>query len=46
MDRWAYGAPRQAMLRAALFRLLSDDPGAETLASYGRLLDLTRTPGH
>jgi uncharacterized protein (TIGR02569 family) len=46
MDRWAYGAPRQAMLRAALFRLLSDDPGAETLARYSRLLDLTRTPGH
>jgi hypothetical protein len=26
LDDWRYGAPRQAMLRAALFRVLSDRP--------------------
>jgi uncharacterized protein (TIGR02569 family) len=38
MVRWAEGTRRQAMLRAGLFRLLSDDPGAASAAGYARAL--------
>jgi uncharacterized protein (TIGR02569 family) len=46
MARWTEGGPRQAMLRAALFRLLSDDPAMETLGRYRRPLHLLGTSGH
>lgn len=36
MTAWADGVPRQAMIRAALFRLLSDRPA--DVAAYGRAL--------
>ncbi len=35
---WRDGAARQAMLRAILFRLLSDDPGADAVERYAALL--------
>lgn len=38
MDQWVHGRRRQAMLRAGLFRLLSDDPAGGTLDRYEGLL--------
>ena len=36
LEEWRSGAERQAMLRAALFRVLSDEPcDAETCAALG-----------
>jgi uncharacterized protein (TIGR02569 family) len=47
MAHWADGARRQAILRAALFRLLSDDPSDPTLSRYRTLLlDPPGTCGH
>jgi len=47
MAAWAHGAQRQAMLRAGLFRLLSDDPAEPTLSRYrALLLDPHGTSGH
>ena len=38
MREWAGGAKRQAMVRAGLFRLLSDNPDLPTVDRYERLL--------
>jgi uncharacterized protein (TIGR02569 family) len=47
MGEWTRGAARQAMLRAGLFRLLSDDPAEPTLSRYRTLLlDPPGTSGH
>ncbi len=47
MAQWTDGTRRQAMLRAALFRLLSDDPKEPTLTRYRTLLlDPPATSGH
>jgi uncharacterized protein (TIGR02569 family) len=43
MGDWSQGARRQAMVRAALFRLLSDDPDARSVARYARVLMLPST---
>lgn len=40
MQRWTGGAERQAMLRAAIFRILSDQE--PDLDAYARALDLTK----
>jgi uncharacterized protein (TIGR02569 family) len=46
MGAWTHGAERQAMLRAGLFRLLSDDPAEPNLSRYRTLLlDPPGTPG-
>ncbi len=46
MAQWTEGGPRQAMLRAAIFRLLSDGPDVDVPGRYQRLLDLPTTSGH
>jgi uncharacterized protein (TIGR02569 family) len=53
MGPWAHGARRQAMVRAGLFRLLSDDPAEPILSRYRTLLldsrdspDSPGTSGH
>ena len=47
LGHWVHGARRQAMLRAGLFRLLSDDPAEPTLGRYRtRLLAPPGTSGH
>ena len=41
LQEWRAGRPRQAMLRAALFRLLSEEPGSELTAELARPLELS-----
>lgn len=42
LDAWRHGARRRAMLRAALFRLLSEQPGSPLADELVRRLDPTR----
>lgn len=42
LDRWCHGRPGQALLRAVLFRLLSDQPTDET--AYRQVLDILGIP--
>ena len=46
LDDWQHGSRRQAMLRAALFRVLSEDSGSHLAADLDRRLASTRLRAH
>ena len=39
LEPWRHGVHQQAMLRAAVFRLLSEEPGSGTAEALARILD-------